>query len=242
MGDVPRDDDVVELGGRESGRRLRLPGGWRPPSDWRPSRGATAFALAALAVGLAAGYAAGYRHVRGSAALPEPTAATSAAPAPATAFSFADSPALIQDTGACSVQTGQQLELGVQVTNLSTAPITLETAKAVLPMGGLKPVRWQWEPCGLLPSSGPSPALQVLGPGASTWLTMTFDVQLRCPAPNPVEFTVSYLAQGRPATASLPGFPDLGEVPYTGCPRVSAIAVSGPFVTATPDRGINASR
>ena len=42
---------------------------------------------------------------------------------------------------------------------------------------------------------------------------------MRCPAPAPVQFTVDYLAQGRSFTASLPGFADLGQVPYSGCPR-----------------------
>jgi hypothetical protein len=58
--------------------------------------------------------------------------------------SFANSPPLIQDTGACSAQTGRELQLGVQVTNQSAAPLTLQTARAVLPMGGLKQVTQQW--------------------------------------------------------------------------------------------------
>jgi hypothetical protein len=38
----------------------------------------------------------------------------------------------------------------------------------------------------------------------------------------PVQFAVGYVAQGHSATASLPGFPDLGQVTYTGCPAKTA--------------------
>jgi len=130
--------DIVELG---SERRFGLP-------EWRPSRGAGLFAAAALVIGLAAGYTAGDRHASSTAALRKSTATTSSGTSPSSAtgaaFALTDSPALTQDTGACSVQTGQELQLGVQVTNQSTATITLQTAKAVLPLGELKQVTWQW--------------------------------------------------------------------------------------------------
>jgi hypothetical protein len=214
MGDEPRADDVVELGGRR----------FLPPG-WRPSRGAGVLAVVALIGGLAAGYAAGDRHARGSAALPRPagtaTPSASLAPVPAATFSFANLPALTQDTGACSAQTGRELQLGVQVTNQSAAPLTLQTARAVLPMGGLRQVTQQWAPCGAL-SDRFIQADDILPPGASTWLTITFTVQVRCPAPAPVQFTVGYLAQGHPAAASLPGFSDLSQVPYSGCPANTA--------------------
>jgi len=225
MGDDPEADDIVELGGR----RLRPPG-W-PPSHWpgwRPSRGAGVLAVAALVVGLAAGYAAG--DSRGSAALPAPTVTASPASPPAATFSFADSPALAQGASACSEQSGRVLELGVQVTNQSTAAITLQTARAVLPMGGLKQVTWQWATCGAIPS-GLGRAGEILAPGASTWLTATFKVQLRCPAPEPVQFTFGYLAQGRSGTVSLPGFPDLSQVPYSGCPLPTANTYNAQIVT-----------
>jgi hypothetical protein len=45
-----------------------------------------------------------------------------------------------------------------------------------------------------------------------------FQVKLHCPAALPVQFSVSYLVQGHAVTASLPGFPDLGQVPYNSCP------------------------
>jgi hypothetical protein len=234
MADEPRADDLVELGGRQ----FRLPG-WLPSRlpGWRPSRGAAVLAAAALAVGAAAGYAAGEQHARSTTALPKPTvtAAPSSTPAsaPGTAFSFADSPALTQDTGACSVQTGRELQLGVQVTNVSTAPITLQTAKAVLPLGELKQVAWQWATCGAI-LAGPAQDNNVLMPGQSTWLSATFKVQVTCPGPAPVEFTVGYLARGKAASASLPGFPDLGQVPYSGCPPLNASSLAGARIGGWP--------
>ncbi len=227
MHDEPRDDDIVELGragqgDREPARRLRLPGAWLAPGVRRPSRGAAVLAAAALVVGLVAGYAAGNRQVHGAAALPAPTASRSAAsPAPSrsTLFPFAVSSALIQGTGACSVQSGRHLALGVQFSNLSAEPLTLESARAVLPLGGLTAGAWHWTPCGALPQTLAAQEDQILLPGASTWLTMTFSVKVGCPGALPVQFTIGYLAQGRSLTASLPGFSDLGQVPYTGCPR-----------------------
>lgn len=226
MHDVPRDDDIVELGRAGQGdrgpvRRLRLPDGWPTPGGWRPSRGAAVFAAAALVVGLIAGYAAGNRQVHGDAAVPAPTAlgsAASPASSGSTMFPFAVSSALIQGIGACSVQSGRHLALGVEFSNLSSVPVILQSAKAVLPLGGLTAGAWHWTPCGALPQTLAVQGEEVLEPGASTWLTMTFTVKVGCPGPLPVQFTVGYLALGRSDTMSLPGFSDLGQVPYTGCP------------------------
>jgi hypothetical protein len=228
MHDAPRDEDIVELGRAGQGdrgpvRRLRLPDGWPSPGGWRPSRGAAVFAAAALVVGLVAGYAAGNRQVHRVAAAPAPSASAAAPSSPASPGSatlpFAVSSALIQGTGACSVQSGRQLALGVQFSNLSPEPLTLESARAVLPLGGLAAGAWHWTPCGALPQTLAAQGDEVLLPGASTWLTMTFSVKVGCPGALPVQFTIGYVAQGRSRTASLPGFPDLGQVPYTGCPR-----------------------
>ncbi len=226
MSDAPRDDDIVELGGNQ------------PPAGWRPSRGASVLAAAALAVGLLAGYVAGDHQARGGAPLAETAtprpSASSAAPS-ASASSVANSQPLTQDTGACSVQSGKHLVLGVHVSNQSTVPVTLKWARAVLPLGGLTQGTWHWAPCGALPETL-AQSTEVLQPGASTWLTMTFSVKPGCPAPYPVQFTVGYVAQGRSSATSLPGFPDLSQVPYTGCPRASAAAVSGLLAGLRPVR------
>jgi hypothetical protein len=215
MADEPESDDLVELGGRQ----FRLPG-WvsaRLP-DWRPSRGAGVLAVAALVIGLAAGYAAG-GGARGGSAHPAPS--SSPAPSATQAFSFASAPALTQDTGACSVQHGQDLVLGVQLTNQSTQPLTLTTTKAVLPLGGLSQVTWQWATCGAI-AAPPAQADAIVMPGESAWMAVTFTVKEGCPGPLPVGFSVGYLVQGKPATASVPGFPDLSQVPYSGCGTTTA--------------------
>ena len=225
MAEEPETGDLVELGGRQ----LRLPGwvssrlpSWRPPS-WRPSRAAGVLAAVALVVGLAAGYAAGH-DARGGTALPAPSGSptpSSRESGPASAFSLAGVPALTQDTGACSVQQGHDLVLGVQLTNESTQPVTLTTTKAVLPLGGLKQVTWQWATCGAV-AGLPAQADDILLPGESAWMAVTFTVKEQCPGPLPVLFSVGYPVQGKPATASLPGFPDLSQVPYSGCGTTTA--------------------
>jgi hypothetical protein len=226
MADEPRGDDLVELGRRE----FRLPGwpssrlpGWRPPA--KLSRGAGVLAVAALAVGLVVGYAAG-DNARGGAAVPAPSASPTA---PATeTFPAAGTPALTQDTGACSLQHGQDLVLGIQLTNQSTQPLTLTTSRAVLPFGGLKQLSWQWATCGAI-AAPPGQAESILMPGQSTWLAVTFHVTMHCPSPAPVQFTVGYLVGSRPATARLPGFADLSVVPYSGCPAPSATPAAPPM-------------
>jgi hypothetical protein len=231
-------DDVLEVGNR----RPLLAGGWRP------SRGAGILAAVTLAVGLTAGYAAGDRQATAVAPRATPTVIKTVTMAPrtppsgsgiavnATSFPFADSSALIQDVASCSIQTGHELQLGVQVSNDSSDAITLRTARAVLPLGGLKPLAETWGPCGYLQAGTPGEATEVvLQPGATTWLTVTVRVQVACPAPDPVQFSIGYLAQGRSFTARLPGFPDLGGVPYTGCHASGANQAT--FVVIDPATG-----
>lgn len=202
-------DDVVEQSGRRS-----------PAVNWRPSRGAAILGAAWLLVGLVAGYAAGERQERNTAKPPQRplTSASPAAPAATVA-------PLTQSIGGCSAQVGHELQLGEQITNQSGATVALRKVEAILPLGGLRAVSQQWEPCGFLPT-GQGQAGSRLAPGASTWFTVTFQVLRRCPGPFPVQFTIDYdwFTTGydwraQPvATASLPGFPDLSEVPYSGCP------------------------
>jgi hypothetical protein len=114
------------------------------------------------------------------------------------------------------VQSGRQLQLGVQVTNGSAAVIKLGQVHAVLPLGGLRAISQQWAPCG---SIGVSQDLASLGPGDSTWFSVTFRVLVGCPEPLPVQFSVEYNTAGESAAVNLPGFDDLGDVPYSGCPE-----------------------
>ncbi|MGH3170981.1 MAG: hypothetical protein ACRDN0_34560 [Trebonia sp.] len=223
-------EDVLE---QDGGRRFPALG--IPALSWRPSRGAAILAAIALLAGLAVGFTAGRSQAvranpvaaRGAGTLKRGAETSAPATSPsATSPSVTVSPALVQDVGACSAQAGQDLQLGVQVTNQSGQPVTLNRVKSLLPLGGLKPIAQQWAPCGTLPATSALLGDGLLGqvdpgnqlaPGASTWFTFTFRVLRTCPSPLPVQFTIEYEMDGHPGQASLPGFPDLSEVPYTGC-------------------------
>ena len=71
----------------------------------------------------------------------------------------------------------------------------------------------------LAAGTGPWPG-QLASPGATGWLTVTFDVMVGCPQPLPVFFKVSFVQAGRLVTAELDSFPDLGEVRYNNCTTV----------------------
>ena len=147
---------------------------------------------------------------------------------------------LAQTGGACSVQRGEELQVGVEVINLSDTAVTLGQVSTVAPRGGLRLVSQQWAPCGALSASWaaadggmivyvksstgvvevgsatPGDAA-VLPPNGTAWLSVTFRVLVPCPRSLPVQFRVGYQENGRADTAQLAGFPDLGEVSYTGC-------------------------
>jgi hypothetical protein len=251
----PDEEDVVEHGG------VRLPGWarrpqWLPDLGWRPSRGAAILGIAGLVVGLAAGYALGYRHL-GQTVRPSGATATGAVPS-AVAGTAAPSdlppPAggsgvyssslsvglsgLAQNGGECSVQHGRDLQVGVEVVNLSGTPVTLGQVRTTLPLGGLRLVSQQWAPCGAIFPAGQAAGsgaivfigastgeveagngadAAVLPPYGAAWLSVTFRVQVACPGPLPVQFSVSYQENGRTDTTQLPGFSDLRQVTYTGC-------------------------
>ncbi len=199
-------DDVLEVGGR---RRLV------PRWLW-PPLGALIVGAAALLAGLAVGYATGAQHSAEPAAPPSPSRAV----APAEPFSAGGFP-LSQSGPQCSVQAGRELQVGVQIMNLSPAVVRLRRVQVVLPLGGLRVISQVWGPCGELPLARQAPTSilpPALGQGASSWFTVTFQVLVRCPQPLPVQFTLDYGQQGQLAAIRLPGFPDLSQVPYAGCP------------------------
>jgi hypothetical protein len=169
-----------------------------------PHRIGIGFALVLIVAAALVGYLYGSRH-RAATATPV-TPSPSAAPA--------DAEPLAATRNRCSVQLKDRLQLGIEMINQSPTTMTLRQAKAVLPLRGLRPTATTWGSCGQLPpaakgSDYPLPA------GATTWLTITFDVLVPCPGPLPVLFTVDYTQSGVLATADLPGFNDLGDVPYT---------------------------
>ena len=275
----PGDDDIVEDDGGplRLPRWARRPGWlparprWLPAPGWRPSRGAALLGLAGLVAGLAAGYAFGYGRA-GQAprlpGLPPAGAAPSATPAslvplpgtgggnngfgiyaPAAGISGLTGTVIAQASGACSVQHGHDLQLGIEVINLSGTTLTLGQVKPILPLGGLRAVSQQWAPCDAIspsfliaggdgtvtiirsPGQSPAPRMppgatrigdvlqgdDVVPPGGTAWFTVTFQVLVACPSPLPVQFTLSYQGATAPGTASLQGFPDLGQVSYSGC-------------------------
>jgi hypothetical protein len=200
----PAGDDVLETGRRR-----------RPAPRWRPPTAALVLGAAGLLVGLAVGYAAGVRHT-GKPVSPSRTAASPARPV----FAAGGFP-LSQSGPECSAQIGHELQLGVEVTNLSATAVTLRRVRVVLPLGGLRETAQAWGSCGDLPTAGEAPGLALpptLRPGASAWFTVTFQVLVRCPEPLPVQFTVDFDQNGQPAGAMpLPSFPDLGQVRYGNC-------------------------
>jgi hypothetical protein len=147
---------------------------------------------------------------------------------------------LAQTGGECSVQHGRDLQLGVEVINLSEKAVTLGQAKPILPLGGLRLVSQQWAPCGALSPSWQAAdggmivfvksstgeviegsaipiGAAVLPPNGTAWLSATFQVLVACPRPLSVQFSVGYRENGRTGTAQLAGFLDIGQVSYTGC-------------------------
>lgn len=204
---APDGEDVVELGDPR-GRGPR----------WRPSPAAFVLAAATLLVGLAVGYADGARHAREHTVPPAPSR-SAVPPHSAAAFSAGGFP-ISQSAPRCSVQSGRELQVGLQISNVSPAVVRLRRVDVVLPLGGLRVISQVWGPCGELPTVDQVPGdtlTPILHPGGSAWFTVTFQVLVRCPKPLPVQFTLHYDQQGRPAAIPLPGFPDLGQVPYSRC-------------------------
>ncbi|MGX6602973.1 hypothetical protein ACWKSP_12665 [Micromonosporaceae bacterium Da 78-11] len=170
----------------------------RPPPA---RRSVTAGVVLAVVAAAAAGYVVGARQEK--APTPAPPAAGE-----------------ITTTGhRCSQQSGAGLQLGVEIANRSATDAVLRQINVDLPLGGLRPKEVSWGSCGQL-SPAQGGASFELAAGATTWLAVTFDVLVACPAPLPVRFTVDYEQDGRTATVTVPGFPDLGDVPLAAskCP------------------------
>jgi hypothetical protein len=214
------DPDILE----QRGRRLpRL-----PSPGWRPSRGASIMAAVTLAVGLAVGYAIGHGQERGTVAAPgKPAAPADKASGGVTSGGISagassapvdfSGPAVTENPGTCSVQAGRDLDLGIQVTNLSGEAVLLESVKPMPLMSGLlKVLSWRWGPCGF-DNDGIVPDKVALGPGQTTWVTAVVKPLIACPAPAPLQFQVTYSVRSQENTFNLPGFADLSAVHYSGC-------------------------
>ncbi|MFC6080132.1 hypothetical protein [Sphaerisporangium aureirubrum] len=166
-------------------------------------------ALVLIVVAAMAGYLVGSRHA----------AATATPGTPSSSLTPAVTEPIAWTSKRCSVQLKDRLQLGIEIVNQSTTDVTLRQARPVLPLHGLNATTTTWGGCGQL-SPTAAGADYPLPAGATTWLTITFDVLVPCPAPIPVMFTVNYTQSSHSGTADLPGFSDLGDVPYTSakCP------------------------
>jgi hypothetical protein len=206
------DDDVISRGSS----RAPLPGWWPPrvPGGRLP-RIAAILGAAGLLAGLAAGYAVGTWQARKSA----PAPVQSGAPAVSIPPVLNGGSPLGFDGSRCSLQVGHDLQLGMKVINDSPSLLTVVRVDALLPEGGLKPLSWAWGPCGELP--GALPSGHGLATGNSMWFTVTFQVLVSCPAPLPVQFDVGFdlrsSEDSRGERAIVAAFPDLSQVPYSGC-------------------------
>jgi hypothetical protein len=179
---------------------------------WRGARGTTiGIALAALVAGLLLGYAAGHLNA-GAKGRPARATATKTA-APVSLPGIAD----ISFTGnRCAIQHGRTLQLGIEIDNRSGSTINVDQIRSKVPLSGLSQIGSELGTCGSLQVLGGLPLTTVVD-GATAWLTLTFVVKVRCPAPYPVLFVMSYDISGKKTSVYFDGFPDLSLVPYTGC-------------------------
>ena len=175
---------------------------------------AAGLAAVALVLGVGVGYAVGRNQAPSRPAVAPSAKGSTASAAPALSL-----PELGQSGQQCSEQIGRRLQLGVQVTNESASSMRLSNVRVILPLGGLKPTAHAWGTCGQLPGS-PNPQATLISAGGSAWFTVTFRVLERCPGALPVQFLLSYDRGGSTKTVRLPGFVDLGHVPYSGCPVI----------------------
>lgn len=122
-------------------------------------------------------------------------------------------------TGArCSAQKGHQLQLGVEVGNELDVPVTLVGVRVPYTPGDeLRPVGSARGACGELHGADDSITGYHLAVGASIWITVTVDVLTDCPAALHATILLDYSRNGHTASTMLGDFPDLADVPYTGC-------------------------
>jgi hypothetical protein len=202
--DAASNADMFELGGH--------PTRW----PWGTMRGpAISIALAALLAGLLLGFFGGYREATAN-GRPGPQAASSAAASGAAVFAGSE-PAIADTRNQCAVQLGgDRLQLGIEIVNQSDRTVALRQIEPVLPIGGMQEVASQWATCGALPEPGAGQPT-ALGPGTTAWLTVTFDVLVKCPQPLPVLFRISYAQAGIVVVTEVNGFSDLTQVQFGTC-------------------------
>jgi hypothetical protein len=198
---VAGEPELIEFGGAPEG------------TDPRPARPISVAVLAAVA-GLVLGFLIGQRH----ATTPAPAPAVPSAPA-ATVFQDA----VIGTGHTCSTTLPgpgghDDLQLGVEISNRASIPVTLRDARISLPLGGLQVAGDPMlQACGEL--TNPTALVsQILLPGQSTWYSVRLTVPGgKCPAALPVLFEIDYRYDTKVLPADVGGFDDLGSVPYPSC-------------------------
>jgi hypothetical protein len=171
------------------------------PSD--PAWRRISLAALALAVAFAVGAAVGYQ-VRAEMPVPPQSIPVGNASVVATGEQ-------------CATQIGTTLWLGVEVINHGPGPVVLKSIGFTTPLNGLVEQAGMWAPCGEIRAALATDP-QELADGAKMWVSGTFEVQVDCPMPLPVQFSLTYTDTTAATHQDLiGGFPDLGRVPYSGC-------------------------
>jgi hypothetical protein len=178
----PRDPaiDIIEMGSS-------------PETAWPRRRrlGVAGPIVAALVIGAVAGYLFGTQRAEPRTGTVSPAEAATTGSAVVTVGGQA-----LKGTGnRCSVQLGDQLQLGVEIVNQSATTATLLQADPYLPLGGLRATT-AWGGCGQL-SATDGQRTYSLPAGATTLLRMTFDVLTPCPGAFPSSSTSVTRRRGR---------------------------------------------
>jgi hypothetical protein len=172
---------------------------------------------AAGLVGLLAGYAIGHGHDHVPTRTgPAATVRTTTPHPPPSAIS-ATGPPFTQTGATCSIQHGHRLQLGIQIENQTTSIIHVVRVRTHEPLLGLHPLVARLGACGQTPGTRVSLDPSAIPARAATWITVTAEVLVKCPGPDPVQFLVRYRSGAHFSVERFAGFDDLGQVPYTGC-------------------------
>ena len=124
---------------------------------------------------------------------------------------------LAADGPTCSRQVGDRLQLGLRLANGFDDAVTLLGVDPILPgSGGLQAGTPRVGVCGQAGSLR-RPAGDQVPAHSEVWLVTWFRVLVPCPVPYPVQFSLRYGRDGQHHSVLLTPFPDLGQVPYSGC-------------------------
>ncbi len=196
-----------------SGRDV-LEGGSERPLWSHAGRWPLSVVTAAL-IGLLIGYIAGHHrarpHIVQTATTTVPQHASSARPV--------IGPPFAQTDATCSIQHGHRLQLGIQIENQTSSLVHITGVLSHEPVPGLHPLTTKVGVCGQRKAPPASSDASTVPAGAATWLTVTVQVLVRCPGPDPVQFRVGYSQANHDNSELLAGFDDLSGVPYGGCAR-----------------------